>query len=246
VNIEKVAGTMVNLLFPADCKVCAEPLEPLNRTFICQSCWNEVKWLKPPYCPKCSKPLSSSVISQEFPSFVCLDCQRNHFYFKKVFVPVLYEGVMKEAIHFFKYQGKMGVLRGMKRVMEIYFAHNHLPFSLFDLVVPIPLHRTRLRERGFNQAELLARIVAEHFSIALVKNSLKRVKLTRSQTDLSETERRKNVKGAFQARDKMIFRDKEILLVDDVYTTGATVGEAARVLKKAGAKDIYVFTLARA
>jgi len=246
VDIKRVAGAFVSLFFPADCRICAQFLEPLNRTFICEDCWNKVKWLRPPYCSKCSKPLSLPEISQGLPSLVCLECQKNHPHFKKVFVPTLYEGVIREAIHLLKYEGKVGVLRGIKRVMEIYFTHNHLLFSRFDLVVPVPLHRRRLRERGFNQAELLARIIARYFNLKLVKDNLKKIRSTRSQTELNKEERRKNVKGAFKVKDKIPFRDKAVLLVDDVYTTGATVGEIAKVLKRAGAKEIYVFTLARA
>jgi len=140
----------------------------------------------------------------------------------------------------------MSVIKGIKKIMEIYFSRNHLPFSHLHMIVPIPLYRRKLKERGFNQAELLARIISKYFNIKLNKNNLKRIKSTQSQTKLSANERIKNVKGVFKVKNGKEFWEKNILLVDDIYTTGATVEEAAKILKRAKAKEIYVFVLARA
>ena len=138
------------------------------------------------------------------------------------------------------------MMKRIEKILKAYFALVDIPFSKFDLVVPIPLHRKKLKERGFNQAELLARVVATHFNLKLVKNSLERVKATKSQTSLSKKKRLENIKGVFQFRNKDEFREKKVLLVDDVYTTGTTIREATKVLKKARAREVYVFTLARA
>lgn len=245
-DFKGLASGVFNLFLPADCKICGEALEPLNFSYICESCWDRVKWLRMPHCSRCAKPFPASLASHEISSLLCAECRQDSSPFKKIFASTLYEGVMKEAIHLLKYRRKKGIMKRLEKILKIYFFQTDLPFSKFDLVVPIPLHRKKLKERGFNQAELLARVIATHFGLKLVKDNLKRVKATKSQTSLSKKQRIENIKGAFQFRNKDKFRAKKILLVDDVYTTGTTVREAARVLKKAKVREAYIFTLARA
>jgi len=245
-NFKGLASGLFSLFLPVDCKICGQALEPLNFSYICENCWDKTKWLKMPHCSRCGKPFPASLASREVPSLLCAECRQDLSPFKKIFAPTLYEGVMKEAIHLLKYRRKKGIMKRLEKILKVYFFQTDLPFSKFDLVVPIPLHRKKLKERGFNQAELLARVIATHFGLELVKNNLQRVKITRSQTSLSKPQRIENIKGAFQFRNKGKFQAKKILLVDDVYTTGTTVREAARVLKKAKAGDVYIFTLARA
>ena len=245
-DFKGLASGLVSLFLPADCKICGQALEPLNFSYICENCWDKVEWLKMPHCSRCGKPFPASLASPEVPCLLCAECRRDSSPFKKVFAATLYEGVMKEAIHLLKYRRKKGIMERLEKILKVYFFNMDLPFSKFDLVVPIPLHRKKLKERGFNQAELLARVIATHFDLKLVKNNLKRVKATKSQTSLSKKQRLENIKGAFQFRNKDEFREKKILLVDDVYTTGTTVREAAKVLKKAKAREVYIFTLARA
>ena len=245
-DFRSLARGLVSLFLPADCKTCSQALEPLNFSYICENCWNQVKWLKMPYCSRCAKPFPASLASPEASSLLCTECRQDSSPFRKIFAATLYEGVMKEAIHLLKYRRKKGIMKRLEKILKAYFFHTDLPFSRFDLVVAIPLHRKKLKERGFNQAELLARVVATHFDLKLVRNNLKRVEATKSQTSLSKKQRIENLKGAFQFRDKDEFRAKKILLVDDVYTTGTTVREAAKVLKKAKASEVYIFTLARA
>ncbi len=245
-DFRNLASGLVSLFLPADCKICGQALEPLNFSYICENCWGQVKWLKMPQCSRCGRPFPTSLACREVSSLLCAECRQDSSPLKKIFVPALYEGVMKEAIHLFKYGRKKGVMKRLEETLITYFFHTALPFSKFDLVVPIPLHRKKLKERGFNQAELLARVIARHFDLKLIRNNLKRVKATKSQTSLSKKERIENLKGAFQFRNRDKFRGKTILLVDDVYTTGTTVREAAKVLKKAKAREVYIFTLARA
>jgi ComF family protein len=116
----------------------------------------------------------------------------------------------------------------------------------FHMVVPVPLHPRRLRERGFNQALSLARFVSRFHSISLDRNNLIRSRWTNTQVGLSERKRRENVKGAFIVKKEKNFKNKHILLVDDVYTSGSTVDECAKVLLNAGAQTVHIVTLARA
>jgi len=137
-------------------------------------------------------------------------------------------------------------MRSLEKIIRSYFNCLNFSFPCLDLVVPIPLHRKKLRERGFNQAELIAKVVAKHLQVRLTKGNLKRTKATITQTSLDRKERRRNLREAFTVKNRDGFQAKNVLLVDDVYTTGTTIKEAAKVLKEAGVKEVYVFALARA
>ena len=241
----KILGEgLISLLLAADCGVCQHPLEPSNITFVCIDCWSKIEWLKAPYCSKCSRPLPSTFKS--IPTFLCPECRRQNVYFNRAFIPTLYEGVMKKVIHLLKYNKKTGVMRTLEKIMRSYFNCLNSSFPSLDLVVPIPLHRKKLRERGFNQAELIAKVAAKHLQVRLTKGNLKRTKATITQTSLDRKERKRNLREAFTVKNRDEFQAKNVLLVDDVYTTGTTIKEAAKVLKEARVKDVYVFALARA
>ncbi len=165
-------------------------------------------------------------------------------HFKKAFIPILYQGVMKEAIKLFKYKGKIGISRGLTEIMRIYLDRCRFSLPELDLVIPVPLHRRKLKERGFNQAEILAKFIAPYLNLPLVKGSLIRVRFTGSQTHLKRKERLTNVKGAFKIKKRGVLKGKKILLVDDVYTTGITLNEASKEIKRAKA-EVYIFALAR-
>ena len=151
---------------------------------------------------------------------------------------------MKKLIHLFKYGDKTALryhfFERMASFIEIY----HLDLSHFDLIIPVPLHNARLRERGFNQAQILAQMIAEEFNIPQTLNNLKRFRLTKNQAALNQKERWTNIQGAFTIKCSGALNKKNILLVDDLFTTGATSSEAARVLKQAGASKVSVLTLA--
>ena len=124
----------------------------------------------------------------------------------------------------------------------------HFPdvdFTDYSLIIPVPLHIKRLRQRGFNQALILARAIGKKWQIPVNFSLLKRHKFTETQTGMNKTERKQNIKGAFEVRDKENIAGKNIIIVDDVYTTGATVNECAKTLLKAGAQKVTVLTLAR-
>ncbi len=235
---------LISLLLAADCGVCQHPIEPSNSTFVCLDCWSKIKWLKAPYCSKCSRPFPSAFKS--IPTFLCQECRRRNVYFERTFIPTLYEGVMKKVIHLLKYNKKTGIMRSLGKIIRSYFNCLDSSFPRLDLLVPIPLHRKKLRERGFNQAELIAKVVAKHLQVRLTKGNLKRTKATITQTSLDRKERRRNLRGAFTVKNRGEFQGKDVLLVDDVYTTGITIKEAAKALKEAGVKRVYVFALARA
>lgn len=148
---------------------------------------------------------------------------------------------MAEAIQRFKYHGDIKLAAPLGRFWE------KIDFEdlFFEAIIPVPLHPNRLRERGFNQALLLGKILGRTINKKVFPRALRRIRNTIPQVQLDHGEREKNVRGAFVVREPQKILDKRLLLVDDVFTTGATVNECARVLKKSGAKEVFVLTLAR-
>ncbi len=176
-------------------------------------------------------------MSMAFEVYGCDGCWDRDFGFDGAQAPLRYEGVGKELVHALKYKG---YLRVVEKVMAPLMA-SLLDGEHFDVVVPVPLHRTRLARRGFNQAELIAKSVAARINVP-VSDKLKVVRRTRDQVELSADARRSNVAGAYASRGPVAGR---ILLVDDVFTTGATLSECATVLKKAGAVEVHALSLCR-
>ena len=197
---------------------------------LCRTCFDALPIVGRPVCERCGLPTA-------FETFVCEECKNVDFGFESARAPLRYEGAGKEIVHSLKY-------RGYKRVVEKLAAPlmlQALADDRFDAVVPVPLHRARRRKRGFNQAELLARGVAEKIN-ATVSDTLKVVRSTRDQVELSAAQRRANVAGAYSASKPMSGR---ILLVDDVFTTGATMSACAGTLVRAGAKEVHALSLCR-
>ena len=155
----------------------------------------------------------------------------------------MYEGILKKAIHLFKYKKKTGLARPLSGLLLEFLKDNPL-WAKTDYLVPVPLTRRRRRERGFNQAEYLARRLMRPLNIKLSADNLKRKGLSLSQSKAGREERYKNVAGAFYLERPEIFRDKKILLIDDVFTTGSTANACARVLKEGGSKEVLVLTVA--
>lgn len=147
-------------------------------------------------------------------------------------------------IHEFKYKGKAHLAKPLSKLMTEFIREYDLPIDYLDFIIPMPLHKTRLREREFNQAEALSRHIATEFNKNLAPQALIRHRLTRTQTELPINKRFLNVKESFSVAASYDLRNKNVLLVDDVLTTGATSSEAAHTMKNAGANIVFVLTLA--
>jgi len=225
--LESVLGSIFDLLFPRYCFHCQELLKR-DEILFCRACQKALP-LVSPGCPICEGPSE--------PGHLCPRCA-SRFSFERVLVPFYYAGPIAEAVKFLKYEGRLWLARELIRLWK---SHAELPEA--DFLIPVPLHPSRLYERGFNQSLLFARFLDRRRVLA---DELQRLHRTRPQTGLSLRERQKNVRRAFALRREGAVRGKSIVLVDDVLTTGATVEECARVLKKAGAKEISVALLARA
>lgn len=232
---------LLNILFPPICPLCGFHIVEAGggeEAGLCEACLASIKRIEGPVCTVCGTPFASGA----GPDHPCGMCMGSRKPFVKARSAVFYEEGAREAILSFKYGGTLTLTRPLGRIAEQ--ALSGL-VETFDVVIPVPLHNDRLRERGFNQSLLLAREVARGPGLEVDYKSLKRTRATKPQADLKTEERRKNVRGAFEVKRPERVRKKRVLLVDDVYTTGATVSECARVLKRERCK-VFVLTLARA
>lgn len=241
-------GTLLDLIFPPICVVCERGLtgksDKREMRFagygLCEGCLDEMPWLTSPYCPRCSKPIPSPTT----PIHRCGDCISRPPPFDSARSLLVYQEELFPLIHRMKYAPKPWMARFFGFLMGEVLAEDIEALGLHG-IIPIPLHLKRLRQRGFNQAYLMARGVARRLGIQVMTGLLIRERWTEPQVGLSRRLRERNVRGAFRALEPTEIRGKRWLLVDDVYTTGSTLREAAKVLRKASAAEVHVLTLAR-
>jgi competence protein ComFC len=223
---EPYLSALADLFYPERCVGC----ERRASDVLCRTCFDALPRVGSPVCGRCGLPTA-------FATFVCEECKNVDFGFQSARAPLKYDGVGKQVVHALKYRGyKRVVGRLAAPLMLQVVGEGH-----FDAVVPVPLHSSRLRKRGFNQAELLARGVAEKLK-ATVSDTLEVVRGTRDQVELSAAQRRANVAGAYTATKPL--RGK-ILLIDDVFTTGATMSACAGTMVRAGAEEVHALSLCR-
>lgn len=213
--------------------------------YLCDDCWEQIEFLMPPWCQICGVPLNSDSQSISLQNRSCSDCRKRLPPYRKLRSIALYEPVLREAIHLLKYDRKQILAKHLMRLIQA-----HLPADLsaadYDFLCPIPLHTNRYRGRGFNQAERIAQGITAVWNVPIRSNILIRVKDTVPQSSLSSHEERlENIAGAFEVRNPDLVRDRGILLIDDIFTTGTTVNEALQVLQTASPAYVDVFTLAR-
>ncbi len=239
--MKKILTGIADLIYPPRCMTCDEPLEQHDALPFCPSCRAGIQILRSPLCPRCGVPFPVA----EGEDRLCGDCLRMDRPYAIARSVGSYEGTLLTAIHRFKYQGKTGIGKILGRIMAD-FAETLWDMKVFERVVPVPLHRKRLRSRGFNQSVILARALAKRFGIMLDFTSLRREIFTPPQVGLDRKERCANVHGIFTVRHPERIAGRRILLVDDVYTTGSTLEECSRTLIRAKAEAVAVLTLARA
>ena len=227
---------LFGLVFPGRCKACGGKLPPGAR-FFCPGCLQEARLIPDPLCTVCGRPYPDGT-GGDHP---CGACMGERPAFDMARAPLAFEGVVREAIHLYKYR-ELRALKGYLGGFAEYGSRRW--FRGATVAAAVPLHPRRLKARGFNQSLFLAKAASDALGIRLSVGSLARVRHTRPQVTLSPAEREQNVLGAFAVTDGT-FAGESVLLVDDVYTTGATVNECARVLKKAGAASVFVLTVAR-
>jgi len=228
----------MDLLYPRLCLLCHAPLMNINGNYhICYQCQSKIHMNRPPFCRKCSRP------TENLRGLYCPSCIKTHYYFDRAWAATLYNDTMRQMIHLFKYGNKTSLRYIFYEFITEFIDTYLIPISQFDLIIPIPLHPVRLRERGYNQSLLIAQMLSYDHTIPCETNSLQRRRNTRYQARLSQKERWTNIKAAFKINHHNNIIDKNILIVDDLLTTGATLSEAARILKAHGAAHVAALTL---
>jgi len=237
-KLKDIATTSLNLLFPPSCPSCKKMIGDNNR-FLCEECFSQLKFIKTPYCTCCGRSFSSGDDNH-----LCGDCLNSSWHFDKARSIFVYEAIIAGLIHGLKYSGNMTGLETFQHLSKQspVLGDLHTP----DFILPVPLHIKRLRQRGFNQALLLTKKLFPNEKEKIKYDILLRQTDTPTQTGLSGKERRKNLKNAFIVKRPSIITGRNILILDDVLTTGATINECAKVLKKSGCKRVEILTICRA
>lgn len=239
-HVRRVSDGVLDMLFPEPppCPACRRPQSP-DEPGLCPDCLARLSRAVPPLCRRCGRPLRGGVADEE----VCRLCRERSRFFAAARAPFVYDGAVKDLIYRFKYGGErklgeaLGVLLGR-------FLEREAALWPLDAMVPVPLHPSRLEERGFNQADVLARVAGEWVGRPVWSDVLQRIRPTETQTRLSARARQENVRGTFRVARAERLAGRRVLVVDDVLTSGATADEVARTLLKAGARQVNVLCLA--
>ncbi len=238
------ALAFVDLLFPPFCPLCRARLDEGRRDPLCGPCWAGLERLPPPYCRTCGRPFPAFDPGRPAQASPCEPCRRRRPPFAYARAAAVYGERVREAVHALKFERKTALARPLGDLMAE-AGSAMLPLDAVDCLVPVPLHPSREAERGFNQSVLLANRVGRRWGVPVESRSLRRRRPTLPQTDLDAEGRRANVRGAFTLSRPAAVDGRHVLLIDDVFTTGATVAECARVLLEAGARAVGVLTVAR-
>jgi ComF family protein len=241
VILKEIMNGIADVIFPPRCITCSAILEERGPLPFCPQCMAGIRFIRSPLCPRCGIPFTT----QDMEDHLCGECLVSPRPFTLARAVGLYEETLLKAIHLFKYRKGIGIGSVLGGIMAD-FAGGIWDMRAFSVIIPVPLHRKRLRERGFNQAVILARCIAKRFALPLDFLTLRRKVFTAPQVGLGHEERSVNVRGAFTVRKPVRMTGKRVLLVDDVYTTGSTLAECAGVLLDAGADSVAVLTLAKA
>jgi len=246
-NLSDRLDWLVDWLYPPRCRACAGRIHGRDAEYFCAPCWSQIQLVAHPLCRICGRPFPDAG-GDDHTCGVCLE-RAPRFAAARAWAcyprEESAEHPLRQVVQKYKYGRKVALGKPLGRLMARGCAE-FLGQVPADLIVPVPLHGRRLRWRGFNQSLLLARQVSRAYGVPIDPFVLQRRKETAAQTQLAEEDRRRNVRGAFALRPNKSVNDKTILLVDDVYTSGATVNECSLTLQRAGANEVYVLTLARA
>lgn len=230
---------ILDIIYPVRCPLCGEIVVPKDLR-ICSSCKEQLPYIKEPRCMKCSKP-----IEQEEKEY-CSDCERKGYHYDKGYAVWIYNDVMRKSIADFKYHSRKEYAKFyVDEIIRLY--GTKIKMLSPDVLVPVPVHRSKYLERGYNQADILARRIGKEMDIPVLSKLLIRNKKTMPQKKLSDKERLLNLLEAFQYNEKAAISYNnsitKVLLVDDIYTTGSTVEACANVLKNNGISEVYFIVL---
>ncbi len=232
--------TGLGFFYPEICQLCENERATAKDGFVGAKCWQQVRFIRPPFCERCGLPFEGDLTTK----FECTNCREMELHFSSARSAVVAKTVVLETIHRFKYQRALWFENFLADLL-IREAAPVLRGQNWDFIAPVPLHSLKEREREFNQAEILARHLGAATKIPLNTKLLRRVSSTKTQTLLTREERAENMRGAFATGKGVKLNGEKIILVDDVFTTGATTSACAQALKAAGAGEVCVWTVAR-
>jgi competence protein ComFC len=239
-SLKKWVNAALGLCYPEVCQLCGDCRATPAEGFVCTSCRGQVRFIDPPFCERCGTPYEGQITTV----FECANCRELDLDFSYARSAVIAREGVLDIIHRYKYNRAL-CFEPFLADLLLSRAVPALTTANWDIIVPVPLHPTRLREREFNQAERLARRLGAATGVPVETSLLRRSVPTQTQTLLSRPERIANVRRAFAIRRGKFLDGQRIVLVDDVFTTGATTSACARVLKSAGAGEVCVWTVAR-
>jgi competence protein ComFC len=239
-SVKRWLDTGLGFLYPEVCEICNHERATVAEGFVCAACWQKVRFIKRPFCERCGLPYAGEITT----AFECNNCREMDLHFRAARSAVTANELMLEVIHRYKYQRALWFEPFLADLL-IRAAAPVLARERCEMIVPVPLHAAKRREREFNQAERLARRLGRATGIPVNQTLLQRVQPTRTQTLLNRQARAENVQRAFALRPGRKLRGERVVLVDDVFTTGATTSACAKVLLSAGAGDVCVWTVAR-
>lgn len=234
--IKSIKKSFSNLLFPnhIKCIFCKDELIKQNQYDCCDDCFKALPRINSNFCLRCGAKQNENSVG------VCQNCKRNNFSFELARSPFSYEGNIRKTIYAFKYDNA----KYLANPLSTFLYECYKDFNInVDFVTSVPLHLERIKSRGYNQASELAKEFCLRTSLNFIE-IFSRIKNTPSQTELNVKDRHSNVKNAFALNKNIDIKDKNILIIDDIFTTGATVNELASLLKNNGAKNVYILTLA--
>jgi ComF family protein len=231
--------TLLSLFYPPHCVACERDVP--DGTHLCPECAGQARRIRAPHCRRCSQPFYGAITGP----FTCSNCDGLDFHFESAICPYHAAGVVRDVVHRFKYQREFHLRRQLAEWMAAGLDDERLQNPPFDALAPVPLHPAKLREREFNQAAVLAKLISNRTGKPML-DCLKRTRYTGTQTLLDRKQRMENLRGAFSSRQSANVTGRHMLLIDDIFTTGSTVDECSRILQSAGAASVRVLTVARA
>jgi competence protein ComFC len=230
----------LGFVYPEVCQICSHEHATAAEGFVCVVCWQKVRFIKPPFCERCGLPFDGEITTR----FECENCREMELHFSSARSAVSAGEFLLQIIHRYKYQRALWFEPFLADLL-IREAASVLIREKYDLLVPVPLHAAKQREREFNQAERLAHCLGRATKIPVNSRLLQRVQPTETQTLLSRQQRAANVRNAFALRPGAKLAGGRVVVLDDVFTTGATTSACARILLSAGADEVCVWTVAR-
>lgn len=239
-SLKTWVDTALAFFYPEVCQLCKTGRATARDGFVCARCRSQVRFIQPPFCNCCGLPYSGDITAP----FECANCREMDLHFSFARSAVVARGVVRDAVHLYKYSRALWFENFLADLL-VREAAPALRGQNWHWIAPVPLHPVKRREREFNQAERLAARLADAAGIPLNNNLLRRVTPTSTQTLLTRQQRAANMCGAFAVRHGARLQGRRVVLVDDVFTTGATTSACARALRGAGAGDVCVWTVAR-